>query len=233
MTVSESRARSSWLMSFADVVTLLITFFIMMLALYKAEVSQLQKWTQQQMEQSYNEMLDLMLVRDYRYVSLRHDERGIHLIINHPGAFERGGFQVSEGLAEELSLMAEKLPQLTLFQVINHADSARVFDYARDTGFEWRIDVTIEGHTDNDPIDPSSFLRNNWFLSTMRAQNVMQLMHEVSGLPNELFSVAGYGEHRAIAPNDSELNKALNRRVEILIGASFIQSDLELVGMSE
>lgn len=228
MTATEQRARSSWLMSFADVVTLLITFFIMMLALHKAEITQLQKWTQDQMQVSYQEVLDLMLVRDYRYVSLRLDGRGIHLIINHPGAFERGGFQVSEGLAEELGLMAEKLPQLTLFKVANDPAFARIFEQARQTGFEWRVDVTVEGHTDNDPIDPSSFLRNNWFLSTMRAQSVMQLMHDGSGLSPRLFSVAGYGEHHAVADNDSELNKALNRRVEVLISASFIRSDLPI-----
>lgn len=227
-TATEQRARSSWLMSFADVVTLLITFFIMMLALHKAEITQLQKWTQDQMQVSYNEMLDLMLVRDYRYVSLRLDGRGIHLIINHPGAFERGGFQVSEGLAEELSLMAEKLPQLRLFTVADDPDFAGTFRQATATGFEWRVDVTIEGHTDNDPIDPNSFLRNNWFLSTMRAQMVMQLMHEKSGLASSLFSVAGYGEHQPVAINDSELNKALNRRVEVLITGSFIRSDLPM-----
>jgi chemotaxis protein MotB len=225
MNVTEQRARSSWLMSFADVVTLLITFFIMMLALHKAEITQLQKWTQDQLHTSYNEMLDLMLVRDYRYVSLRLDGRGIHLIINHPGSFERGGFRVSEGLAEELSLMAQKLPQLTLFKVVDDPELSRLFEQASENGLGWRLDVAVEGHTDNDPIDPSSFLRNNWFLSTMRAQAVMQLMHEVSGLPSDVFSVSGYGEHQPVAPNDTELNKALNRRVEILITGSFLNAD--------
>ncbi|WP_052501420.1 OmpA/MotB family protein [Thiomicrospira microaerophila] len=225
MNVTEQRARSSWLMSFADVVTLLITFFIMMLALHKAEITQLQKWTQDQLQVSYSELQDLMLVRDYRFVSLRLDSRGIHLIINHPGAFERGGFQVSQGLAEELSLMAQKLPQLTLFSVEEDPALAGLFVQAAEMGLAWRVDVTVEGHTDNDPISPTSFLRNNWFLSTMRAQVVMQLMHEVSGLPAGLFSVSGYGEHQPVAPNDSELNKALNRRVEILITASFLRAD--------
>lgn len=75
--------------------------------------------------------------------------------------------------------------------------------------------VTVEGHTDNTPINTYRF-PSNWELSAVRASSVVRLFIE-SGVAPERLTAAGYGEQRPVAGNDSEPGRARNRRVAILI----------------
>lgn len=76
-------------------------------------------------------------------------------------------------------------------------------------------DFQVEGHTDDDPIRTAQF-PNNWYLASRRALNVVQHMLD-NGMPPERISGASFGEFRPVAPNDSKENKALNRRIEIVV----------------
>jgi len=76
--------------------------------------------------------------------------------------------------------------------------------------------VRIEGNTDNDPIQNSTF-SNNWDLSVMRASTVLDLIVTQSEFPPEKVSAIGYGEFRPQVPNDTDEGKAKNRRVDIVI----------------
>ncbi|WP_100400017.1 flagellar motor protein MotB [Bacillus sp. FJAT-44742] len=77
-------------------------------------------------------------------------------------------------------------------------------------------EVVVSGHTDDRPISTSEF-QSNWELSVIRAVNFMSLLLENNKLDPLQFSAKGFGEHRPIAENDSPENKAKNRRVEVLI----------------
>lgn len=81
-------------------------------------------------------------------------------------------------------------------------------------------DVVIEGHTDNIPISNYEY-KNNWQLSSARALNVLEYFISIKGqvLPKRFSSVA-YGEYRPIVANNNDVNRALNRRVNILIVAN-------------
>ncbi len=76
--------------------------------------------------------------------------------------------------------------------------------------------VRVEGHTDDLPINNERF-PSNWELSTARATTVIKQLVEEYGLDPRQFSAAGYGEYRPLAPNDSMENRALNRRVDIVL----------------
>lgn len=76
--------------------------------------------------------------------------------------------------------------------------------------------IIIEGHTDTDPIHNSKF-QDNRTLSTERANNVLRVMTARCGIPQKKICSMGYGEYRPVAPNDTEANKAKNRRVVITI----------------
>jgi chemotaxis protein MotB len=76
--------------------------------------------------------------------------------------------------------------------------------------------IIIEGHTDNVPISTSRF-RDNWQLSTERALSVLYYILREKKLNQSRFSAAGYGEYNPIVPNDTASNKALNRRVDIVV----------------
>lgn len=76
--------------------------------------------------------------------------------------------------------------------------------------------VRIEGHTDNVPIHNQQF-PSNWELSVARATNVVQALITDCGIPPARLSATGYGEFRPVAPNDSDEHRQMNRRVDILI----------------
>ncbi|MBF0554526.1 MAG: flagellar motor protein MotB [Nitrospirae bacterium] len=76
--------------------------------------------------------------------------------------------------------------------------------------------VEINGHTDNVPIH-SPLYPSNWELSAARAMSVLQYFINVKGIDPSGFSIKGNGDSRPIAPNDSPLHMAQNRRVEIRI----------------
>ncbi|MFC3883007.1 flagellar motor protein MotB [Bacillus songklensis] len=76
--------------------------------------------------------------------------------------------------------------------------------------------IIISGHTDNVPIRNGRF-DSNWDLSVMRAVNFMKVLLENKNLNPALFSAKGYGEYKPIASNSTDNGRLKNRRVEILI----------------
>lgn len=80
-------------------------------------------------------------------------------------------------------------------------------------------DIRIEGHTDNVPI--TGELKNkypsNWELSTARATAVARYLQDNAKVDPLRLVATGYGEYRPVAPNDTPANKALNRRIEIVL----------------
>ncbi|MCO7176418.1 flagellar motor protein MotB [Sporolactobacillus kofuensis] len=79
-------------------------------------------------------------------------------------------------------------------------------------------DVSVEGHTDNTPyLDKHSKIHSNWELSGLRAQNVMDYLIKKDGLSPKRMHFVGYGEYHPIVKNDSPENKAKNRRVNIVV----------------
>ncbi len=73
----------------------------------------------------------------------------------------------------------------------------------------------VAGHTDNVPIKTGRY-SSNWELSTERAVNVVTFLVK-KGMKPKVLSAAGYSEFDPIAENNSEPNKALNRRIEIVL----------------
>lgn len=77
--------------------------------------------------------------------------------------------------------------------------------------------VIITGHTDNIPINSAEFA-SNWELSVIRAVNFLKIIIDSnSTLDSKYFSVRGFGEYSPIVPNDTAENRAKNRRVEVLV----------------
>jgi chemotaxis protein MotB len=75
--------------------------------------------------------------------------------------------------------------------------------------------VEIEGHTDNVPIHTPVF-DSNWELSTARAVNVLRYMTTRGGVDPQWVSAVGMAEYQPVAPNTTAIDRAKNRRVEIV-----------------
>ena len=124
-------------------------------------------------------------------VTLEIDRRGLVVSIRETGTFKTGSADVSEtmrGLIGEVGSALHGIPNF----------------------------VRVEGHTDDVPIHTQRFA-SNWELSTARATAVVAFLIQEFGLPPTRLSAAGYGEFHPQVRNDSEANRARNRRVDIVI----------------
>lgn len=80
-------------------------------------------------------------------------------------------------------------------------------------GIDWII--RVDGHTDDVPIAGTRGFADNWELSQARALSVVRFMQNQLGFPPERMAATGFGEYRPVAAGDSEVARALNRRIEL------------------
>jgi chemotaxis protein MotB len=76
--------------------------------------------------------------------------------------------------------------------------------------------VRLEGHTDSVPIHNARF-RSNWDLSVARGISMLTLLRERFEVPEKQLSVAGYADNLPSGPNETEQGRAHNRRVDVVI----------------
>ncbi|MCC7299594.1 MAG: OmpA family protein [Verrucomicrobia bacterium] len=77
-------------------------------------------------------------------------------------------------------------------------------------------DVTLEGHTDSDPIQKSKW-KDNWELSYNRSMSVLYYLMNEKQIPAERLKAVACGNAQPVVPNDSAANKRLNRRAVIVV----------------
>jgi len=115
-------------------------------------------------------------------------------------------------LAQLVSLINET--DLPLLEAMYREQIARIESY----GYYIDTDIRIEGHSDQQPIRTQRF-SDNWDLSTARAYQVMQYLQYRLPVPEDYFSIAGYGSFH---PLHDVRNWDENRRVEIYIKVNMI-----------
>lgn len=76
--------------------------------------------------------------------------------------------------------------------------------------------IRLEGHTDSVPINTLRF-PNNWHLSSSRAVSMLELFSSRFGISEERMGVAGFADTAPIAKNDTQEGRARNRRVDIVV----------------
>ena len=131
---------------------------------------------------------------------------------------EQEGLQGVELEIQERGLIIRFAEQVffDLGQAILKPEALEILDSLADRLRDLPNPLRVEGHTDDWPIRTSSF-PSNWELSVHRATNVVRHLIEENGFDPEKLSVAGYSEYRPIRTNDTAENRAMNRRVDIVI----------------
>lgn len=76
--------------------------------------------------------------------------------------------------------------------------------------------ISIEGHTDNEPIKHSGW-KSNWELSTARSTSVLHYLVDEKNIAPQRVSAVGHGEFKPVTSNSTAGGKQKNRRVEIII----------------
>ena len=78
------------------------------------------------------------------------------------------------------------------------------------------LEIRVEGHSDNQPIHNDQF-RSNWELSAARAMAVLRLLVDDAGFDPKKLSASGYGEYRPVADNSTVAGRRMNRRVDLVV----------------
>ena len=78
----------------------------------------------------------------------------------------------------------------------------------------WPMDLRIEGHTDDVPVRGEL---SNWEISAQRSLSVLRFMAENELLSLDRLSSVGYGSQHPVVPNDSPQHRAMNRRVDFVL----------------
>jgi chemotaxis protein MotB len=208
----EGAAEAGWLATLGDMMTLLLTFFIMLLALAAPEAqkylealsevgsafggksvvemrAEVKKIPEKDTKEKISDVIkNNNLSKD---VSVTSDTRGLVI-------YSRGDFFFMPGTAE--------LQTDTKF-FLNRI--AKILKTTKGT-------IMIEGHTDDLKLRPGGRFPTNWELSSARASSVARYFIEESKIHPKRFIVAGYAEYKpryTVIP----ANRAKNRRVEIII----------------
>lgn len=100
-----------------------------------------------------------------------------------------------------------------------------ILDKIRDVLAKTNGRLAVAGHTDNIPINTPRY-RSNWELSTSRATSVVHELLKTGEIPPGRFVLEGYAETQPLTTNDTAVNRAKNRRVEIIVLKSTILEDV-------
>jgi chemotaxis protein MotB len=194
-----------WLISYADFITLLFTFFAALYALSSMDKAKADKFTGslrqafkviEQPIPIYEEKTASLIedikqnIKDAAGMSAKADMRGVVVTFSDSSLFASGSADIKSDTVETLAKLADTLKN----------SSGRII---------------IEGHTDNIPLSGGRY-SSNWDLSTARAASVLNFFIAKGVDPNR-FSIAGYAEYKPVADNATEEGRAKNRRVEMVI----------------
>ena len=212
-----------WLLTYSDMITLLLVFFIILYALGRTDAVKFKQFSDSMgvaMGSKYvvgnspgTSFLDLNAAASREQGQMQDIKTKIQQKINKNNLQgtvkvfldERGlTIRVEEGLffasgSDQLNPNAKNV-----IAMITNTLNELPDNYVR-----------VEGHTDNVPIHTSKF-PSNWELSASRATNVVKQMI-ISGFNPTYLSSAGYGEYRPVADNSTPAGKQSNRRVDIVL----------------
>jgi chemotaxis protein MotB len=79
------------------------------------------------------------------------------------------------------------------------------------------LQILVEGHTDNVPFIGSSLVKDNWDLSVMRATSIVKIITNNKGMKALNITAAGRGSFNPLVKNDTPEDRAINRRIEIIL----------------
>lgn len=203
--------QEDWLLSYADMITLLMTFFVLLLSISKFDAVKAEKVTGGLSKavggHDVVQPIDVLqaeakaeaksLKLDDSQVSVETDDRGLVLELDGGTFFDPNSAEVKQQFMPQLTKMGQMLNQ------------PKYGDFQ----------IEVDGHTDDQPVSTPQY-PSNWELSAARASSVARLFIKLGIQPSRL-EVVGYADTRPKVPNrDAQgkplpANEAINRRVTV------------------
>ncbi len=205
---SDVEERVEWIYTYADMVTLLLCFFVLLFATSSPEQGKLQAlsdafnripWVGSPFtKEGSNSILDMNTLASQiikkqiatREKIISSDWNGLKITFSDAVLFEKGSAtpkKESYAALENLAVVLHTLPNT----------------------------ITIAGHTDDTPIKTKQF-SSNWALSSARAVSVAEILVQY-GIKPERIKIVAYGATQPKVANVAEENREINRRIDILV----------------
>jgi len=211
---------AGWLTTFNDLVTLLLTFFVLVLSMSKLDSGKVQQASRSVCDAfgmlNWSEGRSIRIFKPFvmshrlKILSTEAQKRALAEELNDIDGLT--ATIVEEGL---LVIMGDKVlfkTGLAELEPEKYSKLKRLGTIIRDVDCSLRI----EGHTDNVPIHTARY-SSNWELSAARAVAVVKYFISECGIAPERLSAAGYADSKPRWPNDTALHRAKNRRVEVTL----------------
>jgi len=225
--IAQTDTRGAWLMTYADLVTLILVFFVLLFSLSKMEtgniVDALKSFEitigNETPKTSLFDIIDTSSLEKRKmldqFTGMREVDvfKEINSVIRRKKLEENVEAKFTEGkivLKVEGKVLfnsgsAELIPGAThilsdIVQIIKNNP---------------QYDIDIQGHTDNRPINTLKF-SSNWELSAIRATTVLRYLLE-KGISEERLTATGFADIRPVASNDNPESMSKNRRVEFVL----------------
>lgn len=221
---------NAWMVTFADLIMLLLTFFVLLLTMSSMDTKKLRKLMSHFTKSTgVLEFAGTGEVSDFSSFISKYNNSDSMLVIDQNHFFTE--IKITSEIKNMLKNINRKIDisddergvvlafnENILFETGKVSLKKKIFpilDEIADAIYECPNDILIMGHTDNIPIK-SKVYQSNWELSAYRGLSVLDYFLKKKGLSPSRFYVGGYGSFRPIYPNDTAKSRSLNRRVEII-----------------
>ena len=131
--------------------------------------------------------------------------------------FQQSGLSVDVRNGKVYVSLTDKLLFSSGSIVIDEKGKLALQELAKVLKTQPEINISVEGHTDNQRIANLGQIKDNWDLSVLRATSVVRFLTEVEKIENSRITATGKGEYQPVEPGSSADIRSRNRRIEIVL----------------
>lgn len=223
ISIDERQAKATaWALTFADVVTLLLTFFVLLLVMLNDAEKSINVIIDKLLDQTYQEMIKDLKSEE---IVVERETKGIKITLK-GNLFKSASSEIDAKYYPVIDKMGKIINKSDLINIQNRQEYKSLLTTIDKRGLNLNVEVRCEGHTDDAKLPKNSIYPSNWELSSARSLNLVKIMNKNASMPEKYFSAMGYGEFRPIIEVESTLSykekleaRAENRRVEVYLDA--------------
>ena len=228
--IEEEGESNAWITTFADMSMLLLVFFILLFSMSSLNEMKFQEAAESMSEALKGEMSaggkirfsksedGLILDEVARFRQIQEEQRRVFSDLQ--TYFVQRGLKGVVGAILDKGIITLRLPALILFdsgKVELKPEGKKVLQEMKDFFIRHPDQrINIRGYTDDLPPRRGSRFKDNWEISALRAINVLRYLMSL-GIGPERLTATGFADLNPIYPNNSEANRARNRRVEFVL----------------
>ncbi len=211
--------KNTWIMTYGDMVTLLLTFFLLMIVILNEAENNIYRILNLLLDETESTLTDYIENNELSdYIEVVRNTKGVQLTLSGSDFFDINSAKIQPQLKSILTYIGKTIKRSRLVRLKEDTQFKNFYTALKKNKLNLNVEIRVEGHTDNWTIKGGKYA-NNWELSSARAMEVVQFLNKISGIPEKNFSALGYGEYRPVANNSTIEGRSKNRRVEIFIDA--------------